>query len=131
VNALEASDDGSVIRIGISRPQTQDETVEFSIDDQGRGIPEDKLDKIFQPFFTTRAGGTGLGLAIVKRRLDEIGGSIACQSPVGEGNVDSAHRGSRFVVRFRAAESANGSGLEQDANREFRTIDGARIRPNK
>ena len=131
VNALEASDDGSVIRIGISRPQTQDETVEFSIDDQGRGIPEDKLDKIFQPFFTTRAGGTGLGLAIVKRRLDEIGGSIACQSPVGEGNVDSAHRGSRFVVRFRAAESANGSGLEEDANREFRTIDGARIRPNK
>ena len=75
------------------------------MEDQGRGIPKDKLDKIFQPFFTTRAGGTGLGLAIVKRRVDEIGGSVECQSPVENGNAKFPHPGTRFVVRFRAAHS--------------------------
>ena len=67
------------------------------VDDQGRGIPPDLKAKIFQPFFTTRAGGTGLGLAIVARRAEEIGGAVECVSPLGpEG-------GTRFVVRFRAA----------------------------
>ena len=104
VNALEASGDGTVIRIRFTRPEEQPEFIELLVEDQGRGIPKDKLDKIFQPFFTTRAGGTGLGLAIVKRRLDEIGGAVECQSPVNEGNPTSAHPGTRFVVRFRVAE---------------------------
>jgi signal transduction histidine kinase len=104
VNALDASGEGSAIRIRFARPQGQPEYIELSVEDQGRGIPKDKLDKIFQPFFTTRAGGTGLGLAIVKRRLDEIGGSVECQSPVEDGNATSAHPGTRFVVRFRVAE---------------------------
>jgi len=104
VNALEASDTGGAIRIRFARPQEHPEYVELAVEDQGRGIPKDKLDKIFQPFFTTRAGGTGLGLAIVKRRLDEIGGSVECQSPVAEVNATSAHPGTRFVVRFRRAE---------------------------
>src|SRR5208337_2402040 len=98
VNALEASGKGGAIRIRFTQPRTRPECIELSIEDQGRGIPKDKLDKIFQPFFTTRAGGTGLGLAIVKRRLDEIGGSVDCQSPVEEGNATSAHPGTRFVV---------------------------------
>ena len=71
--------------------------VRLSVGDQGRGIPADLKAKIFQPFFTTRAGGTGLGLAIVARRAEEIGGAVECVSPLGpEG-------GTRFVVRFRAA----------------------------
>jgi len=106
VNALEASGEGGAIRIRIARPQGQPESIELSVEDQGPGIPKDKLGKIFQPFFTTRAGGTGLGLAIVKRRLDEIGGSVECQSPAEEGNATSAHPGTRFVVRFRIAKSA-------------------------
>lgn len=105
VNALEASGDGSSISICITRSHDKPENVELSIEDQGRGIPKDKLDKIFQPFFTTRAGGTGLGLAIVKRRLDEVGGSVECQSPVNRANATSEHPGTRFVVRFRAAKS--------------------------
>jgi two-component system sensor histidine kinase HydH len=107
VNALEASGEGSVIRIRLARPQTRPEDIELSVEDQGRGIPHDKLDKIFQPFFTTRPGGTGLGLAIVNRRVDEIGGFVKCQSPAGEeGNANSAHPGARFVVRFRIAKPA-------------------------
>jgi hypothetical protein len=41
----------------------------------------------------------------VKRRVDEIGGSIGCESPVGAGGTTSAHPGTRFVVRFRVAKS--------------------------
>jgi signal transduction histidine kinase len=112
VNALEASGEGGTILTCLRHPQGQPEYVELSVEDQGPGVPRDKLDKIFQPFFTTRAGGTGLGLAIVKRRLDEIGGSVECQSPIEKGNETSAHPGTRFVVRFRVAKSgARDSGL--------------------
>jgi signal transduction histidine kinase len=106
VNALEASGDGSAIWIRFAPSPARPEYTELSIEDQGRGIPRDKLDKIFQPFFTTRAGGTGLGLAIVMRRLDEIGGSVECQSPLRAGEETSAYPGTRFVVRFRIAKSA-------------------------
>lgn len=105
VNALEASGEGSTVRIRIARPQSHLDWVELSVEDQGRGIPKDKLDRIFQPFFTTRPGGTGLGLAIVKRRLDEIGGAVECKSPVQEEDAVSAHPGARFLVRFRMATS--------------------------
>jgi signal transduction histidine kinase len=103
VNALQVSGEGSTIQICLTRPPVPLKHIELSIEDQGPGIPVDKLDKIFQPFYTTRAGGTGLGLAIVKRRADEIGGSVECQSPVIKGNATSAHPGTRFVVRFRVA----------------------------
>ena len=46
--------------------------------------------KIFQPFFTTKATGTGLGLTIVARRITEIGGTLACESPLEGG------KGTRF-----------------------------------
>ena len=105
VNALEASGEGTAIQVRFARPPGLTDYLELSVEDQGPGIPKDKLDKIFQPFFTTRAGGTGLGLAIVKRRLDEIGGSVECQSPV-EANAPSGRPGTRFVVRLRIAKSA-------------------------
>ncbi|MGO8789316.1 MAG: two-component system sensor histidine kinase NtrB [Terriglobia bacterium] len=105
VNALEASGEGGTIRLRLERPQERPECIKLSVEDQGCGVPKDKLDKIFQPFFTTRAGGTGLGLAIVRRRLDEVGGSVECQSPIANGDATSAHPGTRFVVRFRVAKS--------------------------
>jgi signal transduction histidine kinase len=111
VNALEASDDGSAIRIWIGRQAANPQNVELIVEDRGRGVPKDRLEKIFQAFYTTRAGGTGLGLAIVKRRLDEIGGSVHCQSPLEDGNADAAHPGTRFVVRFRGAGSPKGKRL--------------------
>ncbi len=103
VNALEASEGGTSIRVGITRSSNAAYCVELAVEDQGRGIPPDKLDKIFQPFFTTRAGGTGLGLAIVKRRVEEIGGTVECRSPVEKGLASSDPPGTRFVVRFRVA----------------------------
>jgi signal transduction histidine kinase len=52
---------------------------------------------MFQPFFTTKATGTGLGLAIVARRVAEMGGTIACESPVAGG------KGTRFRVTLPLA----------------------------
>jgi signal transduction histidine kinase len=49
---------------------------EILVQDSGPGIPADAVEKIFQPFFTTKATGTGLGLAVVRRIVEGHGGSI-------------------------------------------------------
>ena len=97
VNALQASAPGRTVRVRIGRC-SEGAQAELWVEDQGPGIPPELKERIFQPFFTTRAGGTGLGLAIVARRAEEIHGSVDCQSPVARNEG-----GSRFHVRFRAA----------------------------
>lgn len=56
----------------------------INIEDDGSGIPEDLLDKIFDPNFSTKTEGTGLGLPIVKRILNDINGTIEIKSEVGK-----------------------------------------------
>lgn len=62
-------------------------TLEFVVSDTGVGIPSEDHERIFQPFFTSKAQekGTGLGLYICKMLVEELGGSIALESEVGEG----------------------------------------------
>ena len=55
--------------------------------DSGGGIPQDVLDKIFAPFFTTKARGTGLGLAVVRKVVDRHNGKVDVHSEVGKGTV--------------------------------------------
>ncbi len=62
-------------------------SVAILIGDTGPGIPADVLDKIFAPFFTTKARGTGLGLAVVRKVLDRHNGSVEVESVVGRGTV--------------------------------------------
>ncbi len=100
VNALEASPPGGNVRIHLRKLSTAEDEVELSIEDDGPGVPAADRSKIFQPFFTTRAGGTGLGLAIVTRRAEEIGGAIECVSPL------TGRGGSRFIAKFRSAKVA-------------------------
>ncbi len=57
--------------------------VEF--EDNGRGIQPDLIDKVFEPYFTTKTKGTGLGLAIVKHIIDEHGGDVVIESQIGSG----------------------------------------------
>ena len=61
--------------------------VEVRVTDDGVGIPEDVLARIFEPHFSTRSTGTGLGLAIVERLVDSWGGSVTTESARGEGTV--------------------------------------------
>jgi signal transduction histidine kinase len=53
--------------------------------DNGRGIPQEKIDRIFNPFFTTKDHGTGLGMAIAKKIVEAHTGTIEVESTVGRG----------------------------------------------
>ena len=61
--------------------------VAIEVGDSGPGIPPDVLDKIFAPFFTTKARGTGLGLAVVRKVIDRHKGKVEVDSVVGKGTV--------------------------------------------
>jgi len=73
------------LRVEVGR--TSDERAWVEIHDNGVGISPEVATRIFEPFFTTRRGGrgTGLGLYLVRCYLEELGGSIECQSVLGEG----------------------------------------------
>jgi signal transduction histidine kinase len=59
--------------------------MKLSVQDTGRGIPAEELEKIFKPFYTTKTRGSGLGLAIVDRILKEHKGEITVDSAEGNG----------------------------------------------
>jgi len=59
----------------------------ISISDNGLGIPEDKIPKIFTPNFTTKTGGTGLGLAMVKNIIENSNGTIRFETEAGKGTT--------------------------------------------
>jgi len=70
--------------------------IRLHVTDTGTGIAPEDLDKIFQPYYSTRSGGTGLGLPTVRRIVTEHRGRIDVQSDPG--------RGTRFTIQFPAAE---------------------------
>jgi signal transduction histidine kinase len=65
--------------------RTGDRRVSVTIRDTGKGIVEDDLSRIFDPYFTTRRAGTGLGLAIAKNIVEGLGGSISVTTRAGAG----------------------------------------------
>jgi len=72
----------------------RDHTIEVSVEDDGAGIAPDKLERIFEAYFTTKEKGTGLGLAIVKHNVELYGGTVRVDSALG--------KGARFTVTFPA-----------------------------
>jgi signal transduction histidine kinase len=84
-NAFSAMSDGGTLVIGVMPGSL--ETVTIGVSDDGCGIPEGDLHRIFEPFFSTkkRTGGTGLGLSITYGLVQEIGGKLQVTSEVGEG----------------------------------------------
>lgn len=89
-NAHEYSPEGASIAVSA---QAVGAEVEISVSDNGPGIPEDQLERIFERFtrgeagLTQRVGGTGLGLAISKSLVELHGGSISAESAVGQGSI--------------------------------------------
>jgi len=74
INAMQAMPGGGIIHVNI---HSADHSVTIVIEDEGEGVPEDLLEKIWDPFFTTKAKGTGLGLGIVKNIIESHEGSVS------------------------------------------------------
>ncbi len=77
LNAMQAMPGGGMLTISFDQSD-QDLLIRFA--DTGGGIPEERREKVFEPFFTTREGGAGLGLALSRRIIEQHGGSIGLES---------------------------------------------------
>ncbi len=97
LNAIQAMPTGGVAEVGT----TQDpEGVEVVVRDHGNGLPEGPLERIFEPFFSTKEGGTGLGLAVAHQIAAAHGGRLSAE------NVDGG--GARFRLLLPAVPSEPG-----------------------
>jgi signal transduction histidine kinase len=92
-NAIAAMPNGGSLTIRSAALGSKDEdqmgSLSVEVEDTGVGIPRLELEKIFEPFYTTRAasGGTGLGLGLCRMLISEMGGRISVRSVLGQGTV--------------------------------------------
>ncbi len=89
-NAREAMNGEGCIEI--TAEHGEDFAAVVTITDSGPGIPKDKLERIFEAYFSTKVKGTGLGLSIVRHNADIYGGNITAESELGNGT--------RFIIKF-------------------------------
>jgi signal transduction histidine kinase len=87
VNGIDAMRDcnNGKRRLSISTTLVNDSSVEVSVADTGAGIPPDKLNTVFDAFFTTKSQGTGLGLSIARTIIQTFGGNIWAENRPGGG----------------------------------------------
>jgi C4-dicarboxylate-specific signal transduction histidine kinase len=72
-------------RLAVRSSYTQGDAVQVDVEDSGPGIAEADLQRLFQPFFTTRAEGMGMGLSICRSIVESHGGKIRAHAPPGSG----------------------------------------------
>jgi CheY-like chemotaxis protein/anti-sigma regulatory factor (Ser/Thr protein kinase) len=96
-NAVKFSQSGTITvgALSLGSDDAQGDMVEFTVSDQGPGIPADAIESLFEPFSTglsaatQHAQGTGLGLNIVERFVEALGGEVSVESSVGSGTIFS------------------------------------------
>lgn len=98
-NAAEAAGAGGCVTFTVD---ADGEQVCFVVEDDGEGIPPDRLDRVFNPFYTTKDHGTGLGLAIVHRIAEAHGGHIRAANREAGGAVFTLS-----LPRWQATRSAD------------------------
>ncbi|MDD3726458.1 MAG: ATP-binding protein [Candidatus Ratteibacteria bacterium] len=101
INLLDNAIDAVEEKIGIIKVRTRflvsDGAIEISVEDNGCGIPEENLERIFDIFYSTKGNrGTGFGLAIVQKVVKEHNGTIEVKSEVGKGTV--------FIIKIPVKE---------------------------
>jgi signal transduction histidine kinase len=104
LNAVEASAPGTPIRVHVRHAtagSTGGEMVEIAVRDVGCGIAASRLERIWEPYVTHKAGGTGLGLAIVRQTLHAHGGRTWAESTPGQGTTIG------MVLPVRASNAPN------------------------
>jgi PAS domain S-box-containing protein len=94
-NAIEAMPNGGTLTLRTSRTRTG---IALTISDTGKGMPEEELQQIFKPFFSTKPSGTGLGLPLVQQVVAEHGGTVRCDSTPGQGTT--------FIIELPCAEES-------------------------
>jgi signal transduction histidine kinase len=72
-------------RVRVTAALGPDETVELRVSDTGPGVPPERREKIFEPYFSTKEKGSGLGLAIVRNSAGMYGGTVRVESELGKG----------------------------------------------
>lgn len=87
-NALQAMSAGGILHISTSSTDTH---FTYTIRDNGTGIAPENIQRIFQPYFTTKPNGTGLGLMIVQRIVREHGGQLELDTAPGRGTTVRIH----------------------------------------
>ncbi|MDD4648926.1 MAG: ATP-binding protein [Desulfoplanes sp.] len=85
LNAIQSMPEGGILNIAVFRADKG--RIGLRVTDTGKGIAEDDLPKIFDPYYTTKNRGTGLGLAMVLKIVEAHGGEIVVTSKEGEGTV--------------------------------------------
>ncbi len=101
LNAIESTDSGGKVTV-IAAIDPDAGCAEIRIQDTGKGIPPNELDKIFDPFYTTKESGTGLGLAITSGIISQHSGTISVESQLG--------KGSTFIIRLPFHKDAGHAG---------------------
>ncbi|MDX2250406.1 MAG: ATP-binding protein [Bacteroidia bacterium] len=128
-NAVKFTEEGSVtLRINYQYEVENIGHIQFEVEDTGIGIPEDKLDMIFESFTqsqsdtTRKFGGTGLGLAITRRLVELFGSGISVKSEMGKGSIFS------FTLKMKKGESEAALTTIPSAEKiVFEGLEGARI----
>ncbi|BBE16017.1 diguanylate cyclase/phosphodiesterase with PAS/PAC sensor(s) [Aquipluma nitroreducens] len=123
-NAVKFTMKGKIsVNVSLISEDDKQATVQFSVCDTGIGIPESKIEKIFENFQQASSGtsrlygGTGLGLAIVKQLVETQGGTISVKSVVNEGSTFS------FELSFlKTAEAAEIESAIHDLDTELKNI---------
>jgi len=95
-NAVEATRRGGTVLVRTAREQ---QFAVLVIQDTGRGMPQEVVEKVFVPFYTTKIGGTGLGMVFVRQIVDEHRGVITLESKVGRGTTVTIRLPHRFTDR--------------------------------
>jgi two-component system, NtrC family, sensor histidine kinase PilS len=120
INAIQAMPEGGTLGITAcpDGPDGDTQAVRIEIGDTGCGIDPADLEKIWEPFYTTKERGSGLGLAIVRRIVESHGGSVAVQGGAGQGTS--------FSIRLpRLAPGQGGSSKEPGLTRQRTAAAGA------
>jgi len=93
-NAIEAMPDGGILTVATRKEDMKGSSyISVDISDTGEGIPEDHLEQIFEPFYSSKISGhgAGLGLSICKKIVEDHGGFIRVKSAAGKGSTFSLY----------------------------------------
>lgn len=100
LNAREATDGRG--RIEITATADAEDSILVTVSDDGPGIPPERIERIFEPYFSTKEKGTGLGLSIVRHNIEMYGGSVRAESELGKGATFTLHFPTRTFMKLKA-----------------------------